>query len=231
MIAKEQDTKEIKLSFDQLKVISNYDYRISNKKFIADLVRTNKKLLNLDFIAISEDKRYIAQFVLFPTFIVDREEMTLTVAVNEKFKWILNSLTSHFTRFELEEFIGLKSQYSKTAYRHLKQFKQTGYWQINIEKFRELMDIPESYKMHHISEKVLNPIEEELTPIFKGLKINKRTKGRGGKVFALEFIWTAKNVQNEPNLTQSVKSYKKTADNYIKNDRTYTDKDLFDVFE
>lgn len=229
MIAKEQDTKEIKLSFEQLKGISKYQ-PTANSRFIDDLVRTNKKLLNLDFIAISEDKRYIAQFVLFPTFIVDIEEMTLTIAVNEKFKWILNSLTSQFTRFELEEFIDLKSQYAKTAYRHLKQFRQTGYWTVDIEKFREVMDIPKSYQMRDISKFILKPIEEELSPIFKNLTIKKRTKGRGGRIFALEFIWTkeSKAAPAPADDYYSRKKKKSRNDEYIRNDETYSDDDLFD---
>ena len=57
--------------------------------------------------------------------------------------FLLNQLTSNFTRFELKEFVTLKSSYSKEFYRRMKQFKNTGFWKCSIEEFRYLLDIPE----------------------------------------------------------------------------------------
>lgn len=57
----------------------------------------------------------------------------------------------------------------------------------SIEELWRLLDIPESYPMREIDKRVLTPIETELSPIFKGLSINKEKKGRGGKVTAIEF--------------------------------------------
>ena len=50
------------------------------------------------------------------------------VAVNPRFSFLLNDLTSQFTRFELAEFTALKSSYAKETYRRLKQYRQTGVW-------------------------------------------------------------------------------------------------------
>ena len=46
---------------------------------------------------------------------------TLTVSVNSRFSFLLNDLTSQFTRFELAEFTALRSSYAKECYRRLEQ--------------------------------------------------------------------------------------------------------------
>lgn len=45
--------------------------------------------------------------------------------------------------------------------------------QISMEGFRERIDIPNSYRMTHINQKVLTPIIKELGSIFNNLNINK----------------------------------------------------------
>src|SRR5690606_21067257 len=66
---------------------------------------------------------------------------------NEKFKFILNNIGDNFTKFELMEFTTLYNSYSNTAYRLLKQFKQSGYYIVQIDEFVRILDIPKSYQM------------------------------------------------------------------------------------
>ena len=83
-------------------------------------------------------------FDLFPTFTVNKKEQTLTVAVNESFKFILNELTKEFTEFDLKSFTLLESKYSKTLYRKLKQFKFSGFYKAKVDELRRNMDAPKS---------------------------------------------------------------------------------------
>ena len=78
----------------------------------------------------------IEQFTLFNKFKVDGDTQILYVSVNEEFFFLLNQLTSNFTRFELKEFVTLKSSYAKEFYRRMKQFKYTGVWIVSIEEFK-----------------------------------------------------------------------------------------------
>ena len=87
----------------------------------------------------------------------------MTIAVSERFKFLLNEFEpSNWTRFELEEFVRLKSSYTKEFYRRMKQFRSTGFWSINLDEFKRLMDIPVNYRMCNIDVKVLKPIQKEL---------------------------------------------------------------------
>ena len=97
-------------------------------------------------------------FVLFTKYKIDKDKKTVNIAVNEDFYWVLNELTQKFTKFELSEFISLKSTYSKECYRRLKQYRNTGMWIVEIDEFRRLLDIPNSYKSGNIDQRVLKPI-------------------------------------------------------------------------
>lgn len=189
---KEKGLETIEFSFEQLKKISNYDSTKSTKRFIKDLEKTYDKLIKLNF-KIGDDVNF-TKFVLFNEYTVKGDNGTVTIGVNPKFYFVLNELTSHFTRFELQEFIDLKSKYSKECYRRLKQFKSKGKWIVEIEEFRRILDIPNSYKFCEINRSVLTPIIKELTPLFKNLQIEKIKKkgpysGRGNKITRIIFTF------------------------------------------
>ncbi|MEJ7365919.1 replication protein Rep, partial [Staphylococcus epidermidis] len=83
----------------------------------------------------------------------------------------------------------LKSSYSKTMFRLLKQYKHTGYLKLSMEDFRTRLDVSKSYQMCDITKRVLKPISKELTPIFNNLNINKIKSRKGRKIEYLEFIF------------------------------------------
>ena len=78
---------------------------------------------------------------MFTGYEVDANEQELIVSINPKLKHVLNEITADFTKFELKEMTHLKSTYSKNMFRLLKQYKHTGYFKIQIEDFRERLDI------------------------------------------------------------------------------------------
>lgn len=189
---KNQETNEVVFDFSQLKELVKWDNN-NNKLFIESLENTNRKLIALNFRF--EDEKKIIQFVLFPTFEIDKEQKTLTVSVNEKFAYLLNGLSSNFTRFELENFTTLQSKYSKILYKELMKFKSTGYLIMTIDDFRNKLDIPLKYRMTHINEKVLTPAKEELSKILKKFEIKKLKKGKN--ISHIEFTFNPiKNIEN-----------------------------------
>ena len=83
-------------------------------------------------------------------------------------------------------------------FRLLKQYKHTGYFKIQIDDFRERLDIPKSYRMTHINQKVLTPIIKELSMIFNNLHISKIKAKKGRKIEWLEFTFDAeKRIHNK----------------------------------
>lgn len=63
------------------------------------------------------------RFVLFTNFTTDYNENILTIKVNDKFSYILNNLINKYTKFDLLDFISLKSIYSKNMFKLLKQWE------------------------------------------------------------------------------------------------------------
>ncbi|MCI2908911.1 replication initiation protein [Staphylococcus hominis] len=111
---------------------------------------------------------------------------------------MLNELTNDFTKFELNELTNIKSPYAKNRYKLLKQYKHTGNFKIQIDDFREHLDIPKSYRMTNITDYVLKSIIKELTPTFKNLNINKVKARKGRRIEYLEFIFDAeKRIQSK----------------------------------
>ncbi|MCE5013448.1 RepB family plasmid replication initiator protein [Staphylococcus warneri] len=189
---KEQDTYTLHLTFDELKELSNYNPKTRNiSRFVKDLDDVYKKMLELTIKY--EDDEIIERFVLFNHYRIHKKEQYLEISTSPNLKHILNSITNNFTKFELEEMTTLKSTYSKNMFRILKQFKHTGYLKIKINDFRERLDIPTSYRMTDINKNVLKPIINELSYIFKALKIHKVRAKKGRKIEYLEFIFEPEN--------------------------------------
>ncbi|WP_434683369.1 replication initiation protein [Escherichia coli] len=185
---KEQNMKELSIAFEELRHLSNYYHR-SQKRFVKDLEHVYDKMLSLTYTERSGLS--FKKFVLFTGYEVNVEAQQLIVSINPKLKHVLNEITADFTKFELKEMTHLKSTYSKNMFRLLKQYKHTGYFKIHIDDFRERLDIPNSYRMTHINQKVLTPIIKELGFIFTNLHINKIKARKGRKIEYLEFTFDA----------------------------------------
>lgn len=189
---RDKDISQITISFEELRLKTAYT-RTSIQKFREDLERMNEKLMKVTCKLRTETKTIM--FVLFPTFEIDTEKQELTVAVNEKFKFILNELIKNFTRFELKDFISLQSKYSKTLFRLLKQFKSTGILNIALNDFIAKMDIPKSYRIKDITDKVINSSLKELQNYFTDLKCTvKYAHKRGKPVTGYIFTFTPEEI-------------------------------------
>lgn len=202
IISKLKDKGEdtIIFSWEELKDLSRYK-PTHIQRFVNDLDKTYKKMLELNYgqTFVKKNRLTYSRFVLFTSFNIDCDmddngdldvsTGVVSIKINPDLRHILNDL-EQWTQYSLEEFIKLKSTYSKTIFRLLKQFRTTGYLKLTIQEFREQLDIPKSYRMSHINQKVISVAEKELKRHFKDLKINKiKAKKKGAPVVAIEFTW------------------------------------------
>ncbi len=175
---RDKNVTELTIPFEDLRQKTGYT-RTSIQKFRTDLERMNEKLMRVTCKLKTETRTLM--FVLFLTFDINLENQTLTVCVNEKFKFILNELVKNFTRFDLNEFIRLDSKYSKSLYRLLKQFKSTGKLEIRLDEFRRKMDIPSTYTNRDVMSKVINPSLKELQDYFSNLQCTVQYARKRGR--------------------------------------------------
>ena len=184
---KNKKTERIEFTFSELKNVT--DHKINCKeRFISELERMNKKLMKVNCKQKTDNE--IVMFNLFHAFEIDQQDHILKISVDERFEFILNNLVKNFTRFELLEFINLKSKYSKNLYRNLKQYRTTGLLKIPIEELREKLDCPKSYSNKEFNRTILQPVVEELRVCFPNLKMNPskaETRGRAVKGYIFTF--------------------------------------------
>lgn len=166
---------EITFGFVELKKLVGWG-KHDNDMFGRALASTYKKLIQCS-IRIGNDREW-TEFVLFTEYKISLDKQIISIAVNSKFRFALNELSSNFTRFELEEFIGLKSSYVKEFYRRMKQFRSTGFWRVSIEEFRRMMDVPKTYQITNLDKYVFAPILSELGKRYH-MKIQKLYEARG----------------------------------------------------
>lgn len=191
--AKEKGTESIEMDKSQLIGLAQY----SNQHNMA-LYDVLKNLVDhvTEMKYIESTTHSYKVMNLFQSFEVvwsaDYSEMNASITVSPKFEYILNKLNAQFTRFELEEFVQLRSTYAKQMYRLLKQWRSKGEKEYSVQDFRYLLAIPKCYKASDIGKRVIKPILKELNPMFKDLKIKpikKRTKGN--PIIAYRFTWKA----------------------------------------
>lgn len=186
----ELKTDKIKVSFLEIKKIMGINPRTSNKQFVNTLdkmiIKSHQAIQKTE---IAKGKRkYIS---IITTTIFDEEDMTIESRINPDFKNLfeIDSEKGAYTIIDLKALVSLKSKYSKNLYRLLKQWETIGIKEFSIDEFRASVDVPKTYLMKQIDQKVLTPILKELTEFFPGLSIEKIKNGRGGKVTKITFTW------------------------------------------
>ena len=188
-LAKEKGTNELTIPFSQLKMLSE-DTDRNRDRFIKTLNNVNKKLIALHHQIKVDNTTYT--FSLFNVFGVNEKDNVLTVEVNKIFSYILNDLIGNFTKFELENFVSLKSTYSKNFFKVLKQWENKKEKEFSLDEFKALLGITGKYeKMSALDTYVLGQLRKELPEFFPNLKIEKKKTGR--TITSLKFTWGKKH--------------------------------------
>lgn len=170
------------MSFEELKekaflTEKRYVWKSAIKKFTS----LAGKILSVKFVI--DKQQSFEMMTLFNRFIANKEEEKMTVSLNPCFAHYLFDIPEKigFSKFELEQFIFLKSKYSKTLFRLFLE-NYTGKWVIDFQKFKEILDFPTSYSNGRILEytKKLLP-ELENTGYFTKIEMDYTTRNRQGR--------------------------------------------------
>lgn len=188
---KDKGISKVRFTFEDLKELSAYK-PTSVKRFADDLEAVYSKMIQLTYR--TEEPGIREKFVLFTGYRIDENNQTVDISVNPELDYIINELSTEFTKFELQEFTGIRSSYAKTMYRLLKQYRSTGFYKVKIEDFRELLAIPDSYQMSDIDKQVLKPIKNELSTYFDDMKIIKHKARKRNRIAAIEFRFKEKKL-------------------------------------
>lgn len=188
-LAKEKGTTELTIPFSELRILSNNDLDNHKKRFLNILKTLNKKLLSLNSEIQIGETTYL--FTLFNVFGINEKEKVLTVKVNEIFSYILNDFIGNFTKFELENFVNLKSSYSKNMFKLLKQWETVKHKEFELDELKTLLNAPVGYDTFKFNQKIIKQLEKELPEFFPNLEISKKKNGR--KIVGYKFTWGQKH--------------------------------------
>lgn len=207
LLAKDKSSDEVEVDFSTLRQMAHFR-NSTREEFDTKLTELRKKIFSMT-MEFKTDEKKIA-FVLFPTYIIDTKRRTLTVAVNSQFQHVLNQLSTNFTMFDLGIFTQINGKYGKTLYRMLAQYRQkngSGWWQVDIEEFKEVFDVPKSYKSKYMMEKVVNPAINEIKPYFSTIKceaLYEKKRGKPLSGFRFEFTKSKAGIKAECDVSKSL---------------------------
>lgn len=192
------ETNVVEISKNELKELANYsDWNLP--RFIKIMENLGEHIVSIRYY--ERTSRSLKIMNLFSTFEVnwteDMLDMSVKVGVTENFSYIMNQLHAEFTSYELKEFTSLRSTYTKTIYRLLKQWKTVGKREFKIDEFKRLLDTPDYYTPSHIDKNILKPVMNELPQIFGNLKVKKvKSNTQGTPVTGYIFTWKPEKTEN-----------------------------------
>lgn len=188
-----QGSNILEIPFVELRNLSNGDIHLP--RFLNSVKNVSDKISNLNFRYENDEE--IVKFYFFNKFRIRKKEKVLILSINEDFQFLVNNLLKkgNFTILELENFVKLKSVYSKTLFRILKQWDSIHYKKFELQELRELLDVPASYSTARFNQRILTPTENELKQFFPHLTIEKKKTGK--VITEIEISWGKKEPEIE----------------------------------
>lgn len=131
--------------------------------------------------------------------IIDKAKKKEPLTVKELDYWDseLKHKKQEILLLEDAELKGISGKYAKRLYMLLKQFETTGYFVMEIEKFREILEVPKAYTLGRINDKILKPSKKELEKkIIYEFPLEEVGKGRR-KIEKIEIYFSIAKFKNE----------------------------------
>ncbi len=199
IITEARDVGSEMLTFekDDLVELANYSLN-ENKRLESTLISLVDKLDNMKYRErTSNSYESMSLFQYFKAeWADDLSDFSLKVQVSERFAYIVNKLEAEFTHFELKQFTNIRSTYAKEMFKKLKQWRTIGVKEYPVDEFREMLQIPKSYRAREINTRVLAPIKKELPEYFENLKVKRiKSNTRGNPIIAYKFTWTPEKTE------------------------------------
>lgn len=185
---RDKGTEKVLISFEDLRKLGNYNKR-SNVELKKELIKANSRMLEFQIVIDIGDET--VQRTLFKEFRTNAVEGHLLVEMWEETAYILNDIASHFTRFELSEFVSLESKYAKRLYKLIKQYKTQGSFYMSKQDFYIALDVPQSlHRACNFNDRALKPALEECRKYIPSLECIPKKSGRGGAVKGYTFTFS-----------------------------------------
>jgi len=161
-----------------LKILGDVDLNIRELKSIS-------KKLSSKIFEIQNDNNDWKILTWFSE--IEYKQGVFSIEYNYKMKDYLLNLKKNFTKFNIQNILPMKSNYSMRIYQLLKQYQKIKYRRFKIDDLRELLKVPNSYTILNFRKNVILKAQEEMkqysdiTFEFKEIKTSR-------KITDIEFI-------------------------------------------
>lgn len=197
-ILKNRNEETVEIDLLQLKKMINYSSS-SKKRFVEDVTAVNRKLMCVEIFQITPDEelKNLGGLALFTEYRFSSDYDSVSIRINQPYAFLINDAFSDFTKYRLDDFVSLKSAFAKVLFMQLKRFRNTGFFHFEMERFREIMKVPKSYRMKDIDRRILFPAIKELNDKFADLRMEKIYGVKNGRraVVAFNFYFTPETEQ------------------------------------
>ena len=196
---------KIKIPISEIQSLAAFKRKdVKKKEFIEKIGKLGEKIVSATLK--HEDDDCIEVISLFHTFKYSKTQDVLEVSVHPKYEYWLNDLTGRYTKLDIIQSNQLKSVYSKSIYRYLMQYNDTGFWQIDRTELEKIFGMETKAKTSNVIRNLDNAINE-LEKFFPNLKYKKiydtaNTKGRPAVVGFRFTFKPRKRVKSHEGLTQ-----------------------------
>lgn len=196
---KNMGEKELTLSYDEASELCGREY-IPPKELEGITMSLWGKIKNTDY-SWENNKNSGGAMLLFSSVVYDRDKDEISLLMNPHLLYIVNDFekNGNYTSVEFKKFLDTSDSYSKRLFRLLSQYSKTGYYKVDTNKFREIMECPTAYNVGKFNQKIVNPSIEDLKKYFPGLTLNKITKGKKIKYYEFTFQKQTKVREWDPN--------------------------------
>lgn len=167
--------------------------------------RTWEKIKGVSYEVRSSDDKSSGGVSLFSYFLYDSESEELQISINPDLAYFVNHFErGNYTSFNHKEFRQVSTTYSKSLFKLLSQYKETGYYVVKSEELRALLGCPKSYNTGRFHKIVLDPSIKEVSNVFKDLQVDKIK--RGNKIVRYEFKF--KKIKNNKEWDEGFRNQK-----------------------
>ena len=126
-----------------------------------EVKRAVKKLEKRTIVLADDDERYEAFNIIWKT--EARKDDALRVHFTPDMSRALSELSKGYAQLQFQLAMTLNSEYSQRMYELLSRWADVGVWfDVEISKLRELLNVPSSYNSQKLKERILNHAQKEL---------------------------------------------------------------------
>ena len=154
------------------------------------VIRENHKISGSMFVTeIIDDKIKIEVPRTFQKYLFYKKDIDLMYKAKHRKKLTIPELeyydkevkpkSKFLVLLKKADILGIKGKYSKRLYSLLMQFKKTSIYFTTWEKFKEVLEVPKSYKSGDIDRYIFKPAEKELLKV--GIEITEIKKIKKGR--------------------------------------------------